>query len=192
MVQFTIRDAAISDIPAITGIYRHAVLHGTASFELDPPDEAEMRNRFDSMREQGYPYIVAISEDGTLAGYAYANAFRARPAYRWSVENSVYIDPARQGNGIGRELLRDLLTRSETLGFRQMIAVIGGSAHTASIRLHESMGFEMIGVFRGSGFKHGQWLDTVLMQKPLGEGQNSLPDPDSFPGTLYHPAIKSV
>lgn len=187
MPSLTIRDAAPCDIPAITGIYRHAVLHGTASFELDPPDEAEMLSRYDAMRAAGYPYAVAIAGDGRIAGYAYANAFRARPAYRWSVENSVYVDPAMQGRGIGRDLMIDLLARAEALGFRQMIAVIGGAGHKASIGLHEQLGFEMIGVFKGSGFKFGQWLDTVLMQKALNGGSGTTPDETVYPGSLYRP-----
>ncbi|GAB4355196.1 MAG: GNAT family N-acetyltransferase [Oricola sp.] len=188
MSSHSIRDAAESDIPAITAIYRHAVLHGTASFELDPPDEAEMRRRMESVRAPGYPYLVAETADGRVAGYAYANAFRTRPAYRWSVENSVYLDPAMQGRGLGRALMGELLDRLERAGFRQVIAVIGGADHKASIRLHESLGFEMIGIFRGSGFKFGRWLDTVLMQKPLNGGDATLPDENAFPGTLYRPA----
>jgi len=192
MPSFSIRDAALSDIPAITAIYRHAVLHGTASFELDPPDEAEMGQRLQAVLTPGYPYIVAEAEDGTIAGYAYANAFRTRPAYRWTVENSVYIDPAMQGRGIGKALMVDLLDRTEKAGFRQVIAVIGGSAHKASIRLHESLGFEMIGTFKGSGFKFGRWLDTVLMQKALNGGDDTLPDETAFPGTLYRPKTETA
>jgi len=187
MPSFSIRDAALSDIPAITAIYRHAVLHGTASFELDPPDEAEMGQRLQAVIGPGYPYIVAETEEGRVAGYAYANAFRTRPAYRWSVENSVYVDPAMQGRGLGKALMIELLDRTGKAGFRQVIAVIGGSAHKASISLHESLGFEMIGVFKGSGFKFGRWLDTVLMQKALNGGDATLPDENAFPGTLYRP-----
>ena len=187
MPALTIRDATPADLPAITAIYRHAVLTGTASFELDPPDEAEMRGRYDAMRASGYPYAVALTGDGRFAGYAYANAFRTRPAYRWSVENSVYVDPAMQGQGVGKALMIDLLARTEALGFRQMIAVIGGSAHKASIGLHESLGFITIGTFRASGFKFGQWLDTVLMQKALNGGSATPPDESSYPGTLYSP-----
>jgi len=187
MPALTIRDTAPADIPAIAAIYRHAVLTGTASFELDPPDEAEMRSRYDAIRAGGYPYIVAETEDGRIAGYAYANAFRTRPAYRWSVENSVYIDAEMQGQGIGKKLMVALLEKTEALGFRQVIAVIGGSQHKASIRLHESLGFEMIGTFKGSGFKFGRWLDTVLMQKALNGGDATLPDETAYPGTLFQP-----
>ena len=187
MPALNIRDTAPADIPSITAIYRHAVLNGTASFELDPPDEAEMRSRYEAIRAGEYPYIVAEDEERRIVGYAYANAFRSRPAYRWSVENSVYIDPQMQGRGIGRILMAALLEKTEALGFRQVIAVIGGSQHKASIRLHESLGFEMIGTFKGSGFKFGGWLDTVLMQKALNGGDTSLPDEASYPGTLYKP-----
>lgn len=185
MSKFTIRTAIPADIPQITAIYRHAVLHGTASFELDPPDEAEMHRRMQAVLDPGYPYIVAEGDEGSIAGYAYANAFRTRPAYRWSVENSVYVDPAMQGRGIGRALMAELLGRCESKGFRQVIAVIGGADHKASIRLHEGLGFEMIGIFKGSGFKFGRWLDTVLMQKALNGGDATLPDENVFPGTLY-------
>ncbi|WP_223477512.1 GNAT family N-acetyltransferase [Oricola indica] len=187
MPALSIRDARPSDILAITAIYRDAVLNGTASFELDPPDEAEMAKRQEAVLAGGYPYIVAETDEGGIAGYAYANAFRTRPAYRWAVENSVYIDPALQGKGAGRALMIALLDRAESLGFRQVIAVIGGSAHVASIRLHESLGFEMIGTFKGSGFKFGRWLDTVLMQKALNGGDTTAPDENAYPGTLYRP-----
>lgn len=187
MTEFTIRDAQAGDLPTITEIYRHAVIHGTASYELDPPDEAEMSRRYSSMLKEGYPYIVAETADGEVAGYAYANAFRARPAYRWAVEDSVYLAEKFQGKGLGKLLLAELLKRSETLGFRQMVAVIGGAEHKASIGLHERLGFEMIGIFKGSGWKHGRWLDTVLMQKQLGDGNATAPDPDTYPGTLHKP-----
>lgn len=188
----TIRDASPSDIEVVTAIYRDAVLTGTASFELDPPDEAQMLARFTTITQSGYPYIIAETEDGRIAGYAYAGAYRPRPAYRWSVENSVYIDPDMQGRGIGKALMAELLRRVEALGFRQVIAVIGGSQHKASIALHESLGFEPVGVFKGSGFKFGQWLDTVLMQKSLNGGDATLPDETAFPGTLYEPKRGSV
>jgi L-amino acid N-acyltransferase YncA len=191
-VSITIRDATPADIPAITTIYRDAVLCGTASFELDPPDEAEMLGRFEAIRKQDYPYIVAEEDDGRIAGYAYANAFRTRPAYRWSVEDSVYIDPAAQGRGIGRALLARLIDTTERQGFRQMFAVIGGSHHAASIRLHEALGFELVGVMKGSGYKHGRWLDTVIMQIGLGDGQSTVPDTENYPGTLYRATFDSA
>ena len=184
---FTIRDTTEADIPAITAIYADAVLHGTASFELDPPDEAEMLRRFRTMCDQGYPYIAAEAANGTLLGYAYANAFRSRPAYRWTVEDSVYIDPAARGLGLGRALLSEIIERCTTLGFRQMTAVIGGADHAPSIKLHEALGFSHVGVLRHSGFKHGRWLDTVIMDRPLGDGDATLPNPQTYPGTLHRP-----
>ncbi|MEX6507345.1 N-acetyltransferase family protein [Jiella sp. M17.18] len=185
MTAFTIRPATRADVPAITSIYEHAVLHGTATYELTPPDEAEMANRFEATIGQGYPYIVAEGSDGTVVGYAYANAFRTRPAYRWSVEDSIYLAPEAKGQGIGRALLTRLVEVATESGFRQMVAVIGGSDHAPSIKLHERAGFRMIGIFEKSGFKFGRWIDTVLMQLPLGEGGDSLPDEAAYPGTLY-------
>jgi L-amino acid N-acyltransferase YncA len=165
-----IRPAVLSDIPAITRIYAAAVEHGTASFELEPPDEAEMARRMERLREGGYPYIVA-ERDGGLAGYAYAGVYRPRPAYRWSVEDSVYIAPQHQRAGIGRQLLNHLIQAAERGGFRQMIAVIGDSPNqAASIGLHRQAGFRLVGILENVGFKHGRWLDSVLMQRPLGRG----------------------
>lgn len=171
-----IRPAASADIPAITAIYRHAVLHGTASWELDPPDEAEMARRREAILAGGYPYLVAES-DGVLRGYAYASAYRPRPAYRATVENSIYIAPDAQGQGIGTELLDALMTACATSGFRQMIAVIGDPAggSVGSRRLHERAGFRLVGVAEKVGFKHGRWLDQMLMQKELGEGDATPP-----------------
>lgn len=184
---FSIRSATGADIVAITAIYADAVLHGTASFELDPPDDAEMHRRFAAITDNGYPYLVAIDAAGALVGYAYASAYRARPAYRWTVENSVYVDPKAFGRGIGRSLLVETVEQCTALGFRQMIAVIGGADHAASIRLHEALGFRHIGNLPATGFKHGRWLDSVLMQLPLGEADRSAPDPSDYPGTLYQP-----
>lgn len=181
---FSIRSATADDIPAITAIYRESVLHGSASYEITPPDEAEMAARFHGISDKGYPYIAAISDDGTLLGYAYASAFRTRPAYRWLVEDSIYLAPSAQGKGIGKALLRELLGRCTALGFRQMIAVIGG-ASPASVAVHTSLGFETTGTLKGTGFKHGQWLDTVLMQIALGDGKDTVPDLHSYPGTLF-------
>ena len=172
----TIRDATAGDLPAIRVIYAHAVVHGTASWELEPPDEDEMRRRFEAVKAGGYPYLVAEAEDVVL-GYAYASAYRPRPAYRFTVDNSIYIAPGRQGQGIGAALLAALEQACEARGFRQMIAVIGdgdgGSA--ASRRLHERAGFRLIGVAEAVGFKHGRWLGQMLMQKPLGEGAGAPP-----------------
>jgi phosphinothricin acetyltransferase len=169
-----IRPAEPRDIAAITRIYAHAVRHGTASFELDPPDEAEIARRFTALRDGGFPHLVA-EIDGVIAGYAYAGPYRPRPAYRFTVEDSIYIDPAMQRRGVGRALLERLLTESEARRFRQMIAVIGDSAQTPSIALHQALGFHMVGTFEAVGFKFGRWLDSVLMQKPLGKGATTIP-----------------
>ena len=169
-----LRPATPADIPAITRIYAHAVMHGTASFELEPPDEAEMLRRQRALSDGGYPYIVAVI-DGKVAGYAYAGAYRTRPAYRFSVEDSVYIDPSMQRRGLGKILLARLIEESEKRGYRLMIAVIGDSAQTPSIELHRRLGFELIGAIKNVGFKHGKWLDTVLMQRALGSGATTNP-----------------
>jgi phosphinothricin acetyltransferase len=169
-----IRPAEARDIPVIARIYAHAVLHGTASFELEPPDDAAMKRRFDDLRHGGYPYVVA-ELDSAVVGYAYAGPYRARPAYRFTVEDSIYLAPEAQGRGIGRALLDRLLADSEARGYRQMVAVIGDSAQVPSIRLHESAGFRHVGVFAAVGFKFGRWLDTVLMQKTLGKGGTTSP-----------------
>jgi L-amino acid N-acyltransferase YncA len=170
-----IRPAALSDIPAITRIYAVAVEHGTASFELESPDEAEMARRMERLREGGYPYIVAERE-GAVAGYAYAGVYRPRPAYRWSVEDAVYIAPDHQRTGIGRKLLDRLIQEAERSGFRQMIAVIGDSPNQApSLGLHRQAGFRLVGILENVGFKHGRWLDSVLMQRPLGPGDIAPP-----------------
>jgi phosphinothricin acetyltransferase len=169
-----IRPAQPRDLAVVTAIYDHAVRHGTASFELEPPDESEMARRYDGLRAGGYPYLVAET-DGGIVGYAYASPYRARPAYRWSVEDSIYIVPQRQGRGIGRALLERLIAEAEAGGFRQMIAVIGDSGNTASIELHRRAGFRLVGTFENVGFKFGRWLDSVLMQRALGSGATSKP-----------------
>jgi|SRR5581483_1422033 len=168
----TIRPASAADIPIITSIYADAVLHGTATFEIEPPDEAEMARRRGALVAGGYPYLVA-EYDGAVAGYAYAGSYRARPAYKWCVENSVYVAPAFHRRGVGKFLLQRLIEEAGRLGFRQMIAVIGDSAQTASIALHTSTGFAMVGTLRSVGWKHSRWLDTVLMQRPLGSGDTA-------------------
>ncbi len=170
-----IRPARPSDIPAITRVYAHAVEHGTASFELAPPDEAEMARRMEHLLGNDFPYLTA-ENDSTLCGYAYAGPYRARPAYRWTLEDSVYIADDMHRRGIGRALLAALIEASEAGGFRQMIAVIGDSTRQASsIGLHEALGFRSVGIFQDVGFKHGRWLDSVLMQKALGEGNTTTP-----------------
>jgi len=169
-----IRPARPTDIAAITRIYAHAVSHGTASFELEPPEQAEMARRQDALIAGRFPYLVAEGDGGVL-GYAYAGAYRARPAYRFTVEDSVYIAPEAQRRGLGRLLLDALIAESEARGYRQMIAVIGDSAQHASIALHKSLGFRLIGTFEAVGFKFGRWLDSVLMQRPLGQGAETKP-----------------
>jgi len=175
MSAVSIRPATPADIPAITRIYAYAVKHGTASFELEPPDEAEMARRQRTLLDGGYPYVAA-EIDNALAGYAYAGPYRPRLAYRFSVEDSIYIDPNAQRRGIGRALLLNLIEECEHRGFRQMIAVIGDSAQTASIELHRALGFRMIGAVENVGYKFGRWLDSVNMQRPLGAGATTKPD----------------
>jgi L-amino acid N-acyltransferase YncA len=169
-----IRPAALDDLPAITRIYADAVRHGTASFELEPPDEAEMRRRMAALLDGGFPYLV-YEADGIVRGYAYAGAYRPRRAYRFSVEDSIYVDAAAQRRGIGRALLDRLVREAEARGFRQMIAVIGDSAQEPSIALHRAAGFHHVGTLEAVGFKFGRWLDTVLMQRALGPGAATPP-----------------
>jgi phosphinothricin acetyltransferase len=173
-MDLVIRLSAEGDIPDISAIYANAVLHGTASFELDPPSEDEMARRRAALLAGGYPYLVAARR-GTLVGYAYAGGYRARPAYRSTVEDSIYVAAAAQGQGVGRALLDALIRDSTGRGFRQMIAVIGDSASKGSIRLHESLGFRHVGTLQSVGHKHGRWLDTVLMQRNLGAGATEPP-----------------
>ena len=177
MSSLEIRPTAPADLPSITEIYGHAVRFGTATFELMPPDLAEMTRRFDTLREGGFPYLVAALE-GRVVGYAYAGAYRPRPAYRFTVENSVYLQPAIQRRGIGLQLLQRLIAECEARGYRQMIAVIGDSANAASVGVHSRCGFQMIGTHPNVGFKFGRWLDTVMMQRALGEGATTTPTDD--------------
>jgi L-amino acid N-acyltransferase YncA len=174
MHKFIIRPVAPGDIGAITRIYADAVLNGTASFEIEPPDQAEMLRRQTALLKNDYPYFAAEIE-GLVAGYAYAGPYRARPAYKWSVEDSVYVAPQMHRKGIGALLLRALVAASAQRGYRQMIAVIGDTAQIGSIVLHERAGFTHVGTLRSVGFKHGKWLDTVLMQRPLGQGDATAP-----------------
>jgi L-amino acid N-acyltransferase YncA len=174
--QLTIRPATEADLDAITAIYGHAVLHGTASYEYDPPSRAEMGSRYTALMAGKFPYIVAQTETGAVAGYAYAGPFRTRPAYRFTVEDSIYISPDWHGRGVGRQLLEQLLRESEARGARQMIAVIGdGGVNLPSVRLHAALGFTDSGRIEGSGFKFGRWCDTVLMQRALNGGAATLP-----------------
>jgi L-amino acid N-acyltransferase YncA len=174
MSSLEIRLTVLADLPSITEIYAHEVRVGTATFELVPPDLAEMTRRFQALTDAGFPYFVAVL-DGGVAGYAYAAAYRPRPAYRFTVENSVYLRPAIHRRGIGRQLLERLIAECETRGFRQMIAVIGDSANAASVGVHAACGFQMIGTHPSVGLKFGRWLDTVMMQRKLGEGASTVP-----------------
>ena len=164
-----LRSCRGADLAAITAIYREAVLFGSASFEIEPPDEAEIARRHGALVGSGHPYLVA-DLDGELAGYAYAGPYRTRPAYRATVENSVYVDERFRRRGVARALLEAIIGAAAEGGFRQMIAVIGDSDNAASIRLHANLGFAPIGTLRAVGWKHGRWLDTVLMQRELGPG----------------------
>ena len=177
MTTVEIRPATDTDLPAITAIYEHAVLHGTATFELMPPDLAEMGRRFDVLSTGGFPYLAA-SLDGRVVGYAYAGAYRPRPAYRFTVENSIYLDPAIHRKGIGLKLMHRLIEECISRGYRQMIAVIGDSANAGSIGVHTRCGFQMIGTHPNVGLKFGRWLDTVMMQLPLGAGASTIPPPE--------------
>jgi L-amino acid N-acyltransferase YncA len=174
MNDVSIRAATVADIAAITRIYAHAVEYGTASFELEPPDQAEMARRQKALLSRNFPYIVAELAGG-VAGYAYAGPYRDRRAYDWCVEDSLYIAPEFHRKGIGRLLLTRLVAESEARGFRQMLGVIGDSANTASIAVHAAVGFRLIGNFQSIGFKRGRWLDTVLMQRALGSGDMAPP-----------------
>ena len=170
-----IRDAVDADIGAITAIYADAVQYGRASFETEPPDEAEIARRRAAIVERAMPYLVAELPGTGVVGYAYVSPYRPRPSYRFSVENSIYIAPEHQRAGIGRALLPALIARTEALGYRLMIAVIGDSANEASVCLHARCGFSHAGVLPAVGWKHGQWLDTVLMTRPLGAAATTLP-----------------
>jgi L-amino acid N-acyltransferase YncA len=170
-----IRDSRHEDLARIQAIYAHHVQQGTGSFELEAPSLQEMDARRADVLANGFPWLVA-EIDGTVAGYAYANFFRTRPAYRFTVEDSIYIDPQAIGKGIGRRLLDALLARCEAAGCRQMIAVIGDSANVASIALHAAGGFRFAGTMRATGWKFNRWLDTVIMQRELGDCDRRAPD----------------
>jgi L-amino acid N-acyltransferase YncA len=168
-----LRDAGAADVPAITAIYADHVRVGTGTFELDPPDEAEMRRRQEEVVAHGLPYLVAV-RDEQIVGYAYAGPYRPRPAYRFTVEDSIYIRTDCAGQGSGRLLLDALMAACERVGARQMIAVIGDAGNIASIRLHAAAGFTRIGLLTSVGWKFGRWLDVVLMQRALGPGDTRL------------------
>ena len=163
-----IRPAIPADFDIITAIYADEVRNRTATFELEPPDTAEMRWRFDSLIANGFPYLTAVL-DGDVVGYAYAGPYRTRPAFRFTVENSIYLAPAAQGRGIGGALLQALMDDCTARGFKQMVAVIGDSANHASVRLHARAGFELIGTQPAIGYKFERWLDIVIMQRALPE-----------------------
>ena len=170
-----IRDAERRDLPAITAIYAEAVRTGTATYEIEPPDLAEMTRRWQALCAGGFPYIVA-EENGAILGYAYAGPYHSRPGYRFSVEDSVYIAPAAQRRGLGKALLSRLIEMSQASGFRQMIAIIGEpQAQVASVRLHEVLGFRPVGVIEGPGYKFDRWLDILLMQRALSPGSATPP-----------------
>ncbi|WP_298294208.1 GNAT family N-acetyltransferase [Thiomonas sp.] len=171
MPHCSIRAATVADIEQITAIYRHHVLHGTGTFETSPPDAAEMLRRMQEVHSRGLPWLVAVAGDGQqVAGFAYANWFRAREAYRFTLEDSIYIAPQQQRQGLGGRLLAALIDACTALGARQMLAVIGDSANAGSIGLHRARGFDEIGRMPAVGWKFGRWLDVVLMQRALGAG----------------------
>ncbi|MGY3608671.1 MULTISPECIES: N-acetyltransferase family protein [unclassified Bradyrhizobium] len=172
-----IRPATEADLPSVTAIYEHAVRFGTATFELVPPDLAEMTRRFRALTDGGFPYFIAAL-DGGVVGYAYAGAYRPRPAYRFTVENSIYLDPSIHRRGVGLQLLQRLISECEARGYRQMIAVIGDSANAGSIGVHLKTGFTLIGTHPSVGLKFGRWLDTVMMQRALGDGATTIPTED--------------
>lgn len=170
-----VRDATEADAPALAAIYGDAVLHGFGTFEEDPPFAADMDSRRRAVQEKGLPYLVA-ELDGQVLGFAYAGPFRPRAAYRYTLEDSVYVSPNAKGQGVGRAVLSAVIAACEALGIRQLMAVIGDSANAGSIGLHKSLGFEQTGVGRSVGFKHGRWVDIVHMQKPLNGGDSLAPD----------------
>lgn len=169
-----IRDATLDDIPTIQAIYAPHVAEGRASFEEIPPDTGEMTRRFQAVKDGGFPYRVA-EMDGTVLGYAYAGKYRPRPAYRTTVENSIYVNTAAYRQGIGRALLQDLIKICTDQGYRRMVAVIGDSDNLGSITLHARCGFEHVGIIPSVAFKNGCWLDQILMQRPLGDGDRTDP-----------------
>lgn len=169
-----IRPSTAADLPAITAVYAWNVAHGTGTFELEAPDAVEMARRRDDVLSKGLPWLAA-ERDGRVLGYAYANHFRPRRAYRFCLEDSIYLADEARGQGVGRLLLAELLARCEAAGARQMLAVIGDSANAGSIGVHRTLGFEHTGILRAAGWKFGRWLDVVLMQKALGPGDASEP-----------------
>lgn len=170
-----LRDAHESDMPEVLAIYAHHVMHGLASFELEPPTLQQMVQRRADVIAHGLPYLV-VERGGEVVGYGYATPYRPRPAYRFTVEDSVYVREGMSGMGVGQTLLSEVIRRCTLDGRRQMVAIIGNSENSASVRLHERLGFRKVGVFESVGFKHGRWLDTVIMQRELGDGASSPPN----------------
>ncbi|MDD2690256.1 MULTISPECIES: GNAT family N-acetyltransferase [Simplicispira] len=171
----TVRASQEADITAITAIYAHHVLHGTGTFEIDPPGSADMAMRRADVLGKGLPYLVA-EQAGQVVGFAYCNWFKPRPAYRFSAEDSIYVADSARGQGVGRQLLHALACQAEAAGVRKLLAVIGDSANAGSIGLHRALGFTEVGVMRSVGWKHGAWRDIVLMEKPLGAGDSTAPE----------------
>ena len=171
----TIRPSTAQDIPAITAIYRHHVLHGTGTFEIDPPSESDMAQRRLDVLAKQLPWLVAVDDAGKVLGYAYANWFKPRPAYRFSAEDSIYVAEQARGQGVGRLLLNALCSSCEAIGIRKLIAVIGDSNNLGSIGVHRSAGFQHAGALTNVGWKFDRWLDIVMMEKPLGEGGSTPP-----------------
>jgi phosphinothricin acetyltransferase len=171
-----IRDASAADVPQLAAIYGHHVLHGTGTFEEDPPSSEEMARRLANVQAQGWAWLVAEADDGTLLGYAYFAQFRDRSAYRHTAENAIYVRDDVRGQGVGKALVQTLIERAEQAGFRQMLAVIGDSDNTGSIGLHISLGFRQVGVLKSVGVKFGRWVDVVMMQRTLGDGDRFLPE----------------
>jgi phosphinothricin acetyltransferase len=171
----TIRPSTDADLPSITDIYKHHVLHGTGTFEIDPPSQADMTARRADVLARGLPWLVA-EEDGRVLGFAYANWFKPRPAYRFSAEDSIYVAPDAVGMGLGRKLLTELAAAAQASGVRKLLAVIGDSANAGSIGVHRALGFTEVGVMRSVGWKFGAWRDIVLMEKTLGEGDTTSPE----------------
>ena len=170
-----IRSSLDQDLPAITAIYAHHVMHGTGTFETDAPSVADMTNRRAEVLSRGLPYLVA-EHDGAIAGFAYGNWFKPRPAYRYSVEDSIYIAPDLQGKGLGRALLAELMARFEAVGIRKVMAIVGDSANTGSVGIHLALGFTQVGIVDSCGWKFGAWRDIVIMQKTLGVGNTQPPN----------------
>jgi L-amino acid N-acyltransferase YncA len=171
----TIRSARDADIPAITAIYAHHVLHGTGTFETTPPTSEDMANRRADVLAKGLPYLV-MEDAGQVLGFAYCNWFKPRPAYRFSAEDSIYMAPDTGGKGLGRQLLTELTTQAESVGVRKLIAVIGDSGNAGSIGVHRALGFTQVGVLKSCGWKFERWLDVVLMEKALGAGDTQAPE----------------